>query len=62
MRSVAEYLHKAVEFDAMAGATTNSSLKKRYVEIAECYRLLAEERKRLVAQGVIASDAPPNSN
>ena len=41
-----------------SGAVTTGSitapedaLKKRYADLAECYRMLAEERKRLVGSG-----------
>jgi hypothetical protein len=57
MRTVAEYMAKAVEFDALAARTdTPLPLRKRYTDMAECYRLLAQERERLVAQGVIPMD------
>jgi hypothetical protein len=62
MRSVADYLAKAAEFDKMAAEAANASLKKRYADLAECYRLLAEDRKRLINQHVIDSDGPPQSN
>ena len=51
MRSVAEYLEKAGEFARMAAKASNPGLKKRYGDLAECYRLLAEERKRLLETG-----------
>ena len=53
MRSVAEYLARAVEFDDMANGTCVPALQKRYSDIAECYRLLARERQRLIDEGVI---------
>jgi hypothetical protein len=48
LRSVAEYLVRAAEFDGMAEATEILALQKRYFDVAECYRLLARDRQRLV--------------
>ena len=56
MRSIAEYLGKAAEFDRLAADQGDAPLKKRYVDLAECYRLLAEDRKRLIDEGAIPSD------
>jgi hypothetical protein len=56
MRSVAEYMNKAAEFDGLAARAVEPSLKIRYTDMAQCYRLLAEERKRLIDEGVILSD------
>lgn len=56
MRSVADYLAKAAEFDELARSSSVPGLQKRYTDIAECYRLLAEERRRLIEAGVIASE------
>jgi hypothetical protein len=53
MRSVTEYTLKALEFDGLAAATTEAALKKRYADLAECYRLLATERQRLITDGTI---------
>jgi hypothetical protein len=58
MRSVAEYLRRAAEFDELARSTSEDTLRKRYSDIADCYRLLAEDRKRLIATGVIEPDGP----
>jgi hypothetical protein len=58
LRSVAEYLERAVEFDAMAAAATIDVLSKRYGDIAACYRLLAREREWLIATGAIESEQP----
>ena len=52
MRTVAEYLEKAVEFEAFA-ATSSECMRKRFADIAACYRLLARDRERLVATGAI---------
>ena len=56
MRTVAEYLAKAVEFDDLVNRAVDASLKKRYADLAECYRLLANERERLIQQGALTSD------
>jgi hypothetical protein len=53
MRTVAEYQAKAVEFDDLATATPVEGLKKRYADIAACYRLLAKEREWLIGTGTI---------
>jgi hypothetical protein len=58
MRGVAEYLAKAAEFDELARSTSEQALRKRYSDIAECYRLLASERQRLIESGEIKSDVP----
>jgi hypothetical protein len=57
MRSVAEYLAMAAEFDELARSASEQALQKRYTDIAECYRLLAQERQRLIESGKIKSDA-----
>jgi hypothetical protein len=53
MRSVAEYLEKAAEFDELARSTSESVLKKRYADVAESYRLLAIARQRLIETGAL---------
>ncbi len=58
MRSVAEYLKRAAEFDELARSTSEDTLRKRYSDIADCYRLFAGERKRLIETGAIESDRP----
>jgi hypothetical protein len=58
--SVKEYLAKAAEFEAQAIASGGApTLQKRYMDLAQSYRLMAEEGERLIANGTIASDAPP---
>jgi hypothetical protein len=56
MRSVSEYLDKAAEFDRLSADEAEASLKRRYADLAECYRLLAQERKRLISEGAISKD------
>lgn len=56
MRTVAEYRTKAAEFEILAEETITPALKKRYADMANCYRLLAEERERLVKSGELPSD------
>ncbi len=58
MRSVAEYLERAAEFEALAAATSIDTLKKRYVDIAACYRLLAREREWLISTAAIDGNEP----
>jgi hypothetical protein len=53
MRSVAEYLARAAEFDALASATSVPALQKRYLDIAECYRFLVYDRQRFIDEGAV---------
>ena len=53
MRSVAEYLETAAEFDELARLTAELTLRTRYARVAECYRLLASELQRLIETGVL---------
>lgn len=59
MRSVAEYLEKAAEFDELARSTSEPTLKERYVDVAESYRLLAIVRQRLFETGALKPEQPP---
>ena len=56
MRNVIEYLARAAQFDELARSTSEETLKKRYSDIADCYRLFAGERKRLIATGAREPD------
>ena len=56
MRSVAEYLERAAEFEALAATATVDVLRKRYGDIAACYRLLAKEREWLIGTGAIGGE------
>ena len=56
MRSTDDYLDKAAQFHSLAVLTTEPTLKKRYADLADCYRLLAGDRKRLIAEGAIEPD------
>jgi hypothetical protein len=56
MRSVAEYLEKAAEFDELARSTSEPVLKKRYADVAESYRLLAIVLQRLIETGAPNSE------
>jgi hypothetical protein len=53
VRTPAECLEKAAEFDALAAETSIETLKQRYVDIAAWYRLLAKEREWLINTGAI---------
>jgi hypothetical protein len=56
LRSVAEYLERAAEFEGMAASAGVDVLKKRYADIAACYRLLAKDREWLIGTGAIGSE------
>jgi len=56
VRSVAEYLERAAEFERMAASTSVDVLRKRYCDIAACYRLLAKEREWLISTGAIEGE------
>jgi hypothetical protein len=58
VRTVTEYLLKAVEFDDRAKTAPEDAFKKPYADLAECYRMLAEERKRLVESGTDPLTSP----
>ena len=63
MRSVKEYLARAAEFEALANRPGQiSTLKKRYADLAECYRMLAAERQRLISDKTLQSDPPLRSH
>ena len=58
MRSVSDYLKRAAEFEALAATTDVDALRKRYGDIAACYRLLAKEREWLIETGAIEGEQP----
>jgi hypothetical protein len=58
VRTVGEYLLKAFEFEALAKTAPEDALKKRYADLAACYRMLAEERKQLIESDT-GPPAPP---
>ena len=58
MRSVADYLERAAEFEALAAKTDIEILQKRYSDIAACYRLLAKEREWLIGTGAMEGEPP----
>jgi len=60
VRSIAEYLERAAEFEKMAASTTVEVLRKRYADIAACYRLLAKDRDWLINTGAIDAEPPDN--
>jgi hypothetical protein len=60
VRSVAECLKMAAQFEALAAAATVEVLRKRYDDIAACYRLLAKDREHLIATGALQDDQPIN--
>jgi hypothetical protein len=56
MRSVEEYLRQAADFDRLAASSAQPGLQKKFADLANCYRMLAEERRRLIAEGVIKDE------
>ena len=62
MRMVAAYLARAAELDALARRCDEAPLKKRYMDIADSYRLLAEERRRDIDDKKSDSKVPPQSD
>ena len=62
MKMVAVYLARAAELDALARRCDEAPLKKRYMDIADSYRLLAEERRRDIDNKKSDSKFPPQSN
>jgi hypothetical protein len=40
----------------LAADEADVSLKKRYADLTECYRLRAQEPKRLISEAAIAKD------
>jgi hypothetical protein len=56
MRTVEQYLEKTVDFDAFSATSSNEIMRKRFADIAACYRLLARDRERLVAMGAIPQE------
>jgi hypothetical protein len=62
MRMVAVYLARAAELDALARRCDEAPLKKRYVDIANSYRLLAEERRRHINEKKTDGKVPPKSD
>jgi hypothetical protein len=56
MRRVTEYLGKAAEFEALAAEARDAAQRTRYADLGACYRLLAEERQRLISEGAIADE------
>jgi hypothetical protein len=62
LRTVAEYLERAAEFESLE-ATSAGALRKRFADVAACYRLLAKERERLIAAGSVEGETlvdPPS--
>jgi hypothetical protein len=59
---VAVYLARAVELDALARRCDEVPLKKRFVDIADSYRLLAEECRRQIDDKKADRKAPPQSD
>jgi hypothetical protein len=60
LRSIAEYFERATEFEQMAASASVDVLRKRYADIAACYRLLAKDREWLINTGAIGGAEPGN--
>jgi hypothetical protein len=56
-RRVAEYLDEGARFYALSLGTSDLTLKKRYADMAECYRLLAADLQRLMKDGRIEDES-----
>ena len=56
MRTAAQYLDRAIEFEALARTAPDEGLRKRYADIAACYRLLAKEREWLIGTGALGQE------
>ncbi|MGO8933878.1 MAG: hypothetical protein ACLQDA_09225 [Terracidiphilus sp.] len=53
------YLAEVAEFEPLARRFVEASVKKRYMDMADTYRLLAEERRRHI-DGKLDWKVPPN--
>jgi len=62
MKMVAVYLARAAELDALARRCDEAPLKKRFMDIADSYRLLAEERRQDINDKNADRKAPPQSD
>jgi hypothetical protein len=56
--SVAEYLERAAEFEALAATASVDVLRKRMATSAAWYHLLAKEREWLIGTGTIEEEPP----
>jgi hypothetical protein len=62
MRMVAVYLAKETEFDARAHRSDEPSLRQRFMDMADSYRLLAQERRRHIEDKKLDGKVPPQSD
>ena len=62
MKMVAVYLSKAAEFLNLARRVKEAPLKQRFSEMADAYRLLAEERRRDINDKNSDRKVPPQSD
>ena len=62
MRMAALYLAKAAELDELARRFNEASVKKRYMDMADAYRLLAEDRRRGIDGKKADRKVPPQSD
>jgi hypothetical protein len=62
MKMVAVYLAKATELESLACRFDEPSAKKPYLDMADTYRLLAEERRRHIEDKKLDGKVPPQSD
>jgi hypothetical protein len=56
MRNITDYLEKAAEFERLANQANTEAARKRYADVAACYRLLAAERQQMISEGMIRAE------
>ena len=56
MRKLNQYLVKSISFERLAEITDAPHLKKRYADMAAAYRIMANERKRMIADGTLSPE------
>jgi len=62
MKMAAVYAAKAAEFDDLARRAVDASLKKRFMEMAESYRLLAKDCRRDIDDKKLDTKVPPQAD
>ncbi len=62
MKMAEVYAAKAAEFDDLARRAVDASLKKRFMDMAESYRLLAKDRRRGIDDKKLDRKVKPQSD
>jgi hypothetical protein len=62
MRTVADYLAKAAEFNLLSDRESDPARKRRYTDLTESYRDMASDRQRRIVDGAIKPDPPTPLN